>query len=218
MADVDMSEVWRQERVGYLTASVAADVLTRSKAKGKEGQPLAGYHLLMKRLVAEQLTGLNLDNTPVTPAMQWGIDHEAEAAGEYEARTGRMVKGDGKVFVKHAGIPWLGASPDRFVGDDGLLEIKCPSTPVQVQRVLDGVVPADYVPQMTVQLLCTGRKWVDFVSWDPRLLTSEWPGAAFFMLRFEPSAADLQRAQGYCEEFINELALRVTEARGRKKE
>jgi hypothetical protein len=55
------------------------------------------------------------------------------------------------------------------VGEDGLLEVKCPNTSTHLEYLLGGVVPADYEPQMLTAMACTGRKWCDFVSFDPRL-------------------------------------------------
>jgi hypothetical protein len=63
----------------------------------------------------------------------------------------------------------FGASPDGLVGDDGLIEIKCPNTATHIETLLSEAVPYKYVTQMQVQMLCTGRAWCDFVSFDPRL-------------------------------------------------
>jgi predicted phage-related endonuclease len=62
-----------------------------------------------------------------------------------------------------------GASPDGLVGEDGLIEIKCPNTATHIDYLLKGSVPGNYELQMQWQMACTGRKWCDFVSFDPRL-------------------------------------------------
>jgi predicted phage-related endonuclease len=62
-----------------------------------------------------------------------------------------------------------GASPDGLVGDDGLIEIKCPNTATHIENLLSNSAPANYVIQMQWQMACTGRKWCDFVSFDPRM-------------------------------------------------
>ena len=62
-----------------------------------------------------------------------------------------------------------GASPDGFVGEEGLVEIKCPESKTQMETLLNQKVPTKYMPQMQWQLACTNRKWCDFVSFDPRM-------------------------------------------------
>ena len=111
-------------------------------------------------------------------------------------------------FIPHPTIEFFGASPDGLVGEDGLLEIKCPySTNVHLQRVAAGVVPEEYKPQMLVQLLCTGRKWVDFVSYDPRL-SGAWSPAKLFIARYEPTQDELNAALKQCETFLAEVKTR----------
>ena len=66
-------------------------------------------------------------------------------------------------------VAMSGASPDGLVGDDGLVEIKCPNSATHIDYLLAGEPPAAYVKQMYWQMACTGRQWVDFVSYNPRL-------------------------------------------------
>ena len=72
-------------------------------------------------------------------------------------------------FVQHPSIEQAGASPDGLVGDDGLVEIKCPNTATHIETLLSQSVPAKYLPQIQWQLACTNRQWCDFVSFDPRM-------------------------------------------------
>ena len=97
-----------------------------------------------------------------------------------------------------------GASPDGLIGDDGLLEIKCPNTLTHIQRVRAGVVPDEYKPQMLVQLLCTGRKWVDFVDYDPRI-PAQYASKRLLIVRYEPTAEELETASLRCQEFLAEV-------------
>ncbi len=189
---------WFRSRVGCLTASQARDVLARSE---KTGKPLAGYQKLIDKLIAERVTGQSI-GIGTTAAMQWGIDHEDEAREMYEAETGRFVDLVG--FIPHPQIKWFGASPDGLVGVEGLLEIKCPDTTTHLRRIKEGVVPEEYRAQMLVQLLCTGRQWVDFVDYDPRL-QGEFEYLQLWTIRFEPSAEELDDAKNKCIEFLNEV-------------
>jgi hypothetical protein len=61
------------------------------------------------------------------------------------------------------------ASPDGLVGDDGLLEIKCPNTATHVDFIRSGKPDGRYMWQMCAQMACTDRAWCDFVSFDDRM-------------------------------------------------
>lgn len=186
---------WFHDRCGCLTASRAAAVLNRRK----DGKPTAAYEALIETLICERVTG-QCEGIGTTAAMQWGVDHEDEAREVYEERTGELVDLVG--FIPHPSVSYFGASPDGLVGADGLLEIKCPySSQKHLARVAECAVPEEYKPQMLVQLLCTGRKWVDFVSYDPRLI-GPWEKARFFLIRFEPTQAELSAALEECQVFL----------------
>ena len=98
-------------------------------------------------------------------AMQWGIDHEDDAIAWYWLQTKYDIKHVG--FCIHDDEPRWGASPDGLCNDDGLVEVKCPSTKNHLLHIEKGP-PANYMAQMQWQLLVTGRDWCDFVSYDPR--------------------------------------------------
>lgn len=155
------SEEWYSARLGKVTASRLSDVLATIKTG--EAAARANYRI---ELVAERLTG---KSTPgfTSAAMQWGVDCEPMARSAYETETGLIVTDVG--FVDHPTIAMAGASPDGLVGDDGLIEIKCPDTKTHIQTLTSKKAPSEYIPQMQWQMACTGRQWVDFVSFDPRL-------------------------------------------------
>lgn len=193
---LQQTESWFAERAGCLTASVAKAAILRNT----KGQPYAAYETELRRIVGERFTK-NMSNRFTSPAMQWGVDHEDEAREAYEVETGNIVDLVG--FIRHPTIDWLGASPDGLVGKDGLLEIKCPETSTHIARIEAGVVPEEYKPQMLVQLLCTGRSWVDFVDYDPRI-AEEFKELRIFIVRFEPTAEELETAKARCIEFLND--------------
>jgi exodeoxyribonuclease (lambda-induced) len=146
---------WFHARLGCVTASRVADVLAMTKNGPSERRQSYLY-----QLVAERLTGLSTEHY-VTADMQRGIDCEAEARTLYELRAGRLV--DEVAFVRHPTIPMCGASPDGVAGDV-LVEIKCPRQERHVATLLTGKIPADYLPQMNLQMACTGATGVDYVS------------------------------------------------------
>lgn len=161
MADLQRTEEWFAARVGKVTASRIADVT----AKTKTGWG-AGRKNYMAELVAERLTG-NRNEGFTNAAMQWGTDTEPDAVAAYEFYQCVTVEPVG--FVDHPNIEMTGASPDGLVGDDGLIEIKCPNTATHLDTILTGKIDGKYIKQMQWQMACTGRKWCDFASYDPRL-------------------------------------------------
>lgn len=185
---------WHAARRGCLTASRMADAI----AVLKNGKPSEARRKLMFDLLAERMSGVAVEHY-VTPAMEWGIAHQADATAAYEAETGELVGPE--VFVLHPSIDWFGATPDGIIGSDGLIEIKCPTTPKHLAWVMAGEVPDEHKPQMLAQLACTGRQWVDFVSFDPRVRKPQ-----LFIRRFEPDRAEVERIEAGAREFLDELA------------
>ena len=194
MTELQRTPEWYADRCGCLTASAVSALYDMKR----DGTPKQAYYDLLDRIIAERVSGDTQTNY-VTPAMQWGIDHEDEARIEYEMRTGESVELVG--FIKHPEIPYLGASPDGLVGTDGLIEIKCPCTVTHLRRIRAGVVPPEYIPQMTLQLLVTGRKWCDFVQWDPRC-RGDYKHLRYWTVRFEPTQEALDDMRDKCSAFL----------------
>jgi hypothetical protein len=163
------SAEWLQLRVGMVTGSRVADVmsfLSRKSKTGEKGEESAARRNYRYEIAVECLTGLSGVHF-ITPAMQWGIDNEPLARAAYEMADDVETESIG--FAIHDRIDRFGASPDALVGTDGLLEIKCPQTMTHIDYLLSGAIPVEYEPQMLAEMACTGRQWVDFVSFDPRL-------------------------------------------------
>jgi putative phage-type endonuclease len=154
------SESWFQERCGTATASKFADIMTLIKSG--ESAARKNYRAL---LVAERLTGIPTESF-TSQAMQHGIDNEELARLEYSLITGNDVAE--AFFEKHPTLE-AGASPDGYVGEDGLVEIKCPNTATHIETLKTKKIPKQYYWQIMGQLWITGRKWCDYLSYDPRL-------------------------------------------------
>ena len=60
-----------------------------------------------------------------------------------------------------------------MVGEDGLVEIKCPNSSTHVGWLRAKKVPAKHIKQIQCQLWVTGRSWCDFVSYDPRMIDTK---------------------------------------------
>lgn len=156
------TEEWHQARLGRVTASKIADVM----ASGRGGKPSATRANYRAQLVVERLTGTPSEGF-TSAAMQHGTETEPQARATYTLTTFRSVEEVG--FVPHPLIEMAGASPDGLIGDDGLIEIKCPNSATHIATLRGASIDDKYMKQMQFQMACTGRTWCDFVSFDPRL-------------------------------------------------
>ena len=155
------TDEWKMARLGHVSASNLDAVM--AKVKTGESKTRLDYKI---RVATEQITNAIQDSYS-NQYMEWGIEQEPFARMAYEACTESFVEKTG--FWKHPDIKWFGCSPDGLVGDDGLIEIKCPKSTTHVKYLLDNKLPEDYYWQVHGQMLVTGRKWVDFISFDPRM-------------------------------------------------
>lgn len=184
---------WIAARVGSLGASRVAEALARTKA----GYAATRANLLSE-LVVERLTGQPAEHF-VTPAMAWGTEKEPEARAAYAFRFDRDVDLVG--LVPHPTISGTHASPDGLIADDGLIEIKCPSTATHIETLLGGQIPGKYVTQIEWQMACTGRSWCDFASFDPRLPEE----MRLFVKRFDRDDKRIAEMEEQVREFLFEL-------------
>jgi putative phage-type endonuclease len=116
----------------------------------------------MYKLAGEKVSGI-VEETYQNAAMLRGIETEQEARDFYNFTM--SVKAQQVGLCISDCCKW-GASPDGLVGDDGLLEIKCPTVAVHVGYLLDNKLPTEYFQQVQGQLFVTGRAWCDFVSYS----------------------------------------------------
>lgn len=189
------SVAWLKERCGCLTASRMAEAMDFLKG-GKESDKRKKLKI---ELIAERMTDTMVSRY-VNDAMQWGIEQEPNARARYEEVTGNLVQLCG--FAIHGGIPFFGASPDGLVGEDGLTEFKCPTTTTYTEWMIGGIVPDQHKPQMTAQLAVTGRKWVDFFAFDPRIKVEQHQ---HFLRRFEPPEEDIVAVEKAATLFLAEI-------------
>ena len=151
----------------------------------------------MYDLIGEHLTGEPAEWFSGSRATDWGNEFEAEALKEYTKKTGRKIqKAD---FFQHPELDLVGGTPDALCGESGLIEVKCPLTyKNHLRTVIEKKVPDEYWSQVLGHMLISGRKWCDFVSYDPRIKTK----ARIAIVRI--------KAEDYKEE-MSELEERLTE-------
>jgi putative phage-type endonuclease len=186
------SPEWFQQRYGNASASRIKDVIAKTKS---------GYSASRENY----LTELVLERFGVFPekftnkSMEWGTEKEPFARARHEIEQGIFVEECG--YILHPTIAKSGASPDGLIGSDGVLEIKCPDTKTHFEYLIDNKPPAQYIPQMAWQIVCTGRKWADFVSYDPRAPQ----GLDYFYVRYIPEQDYLSMLETEVIKFLHEV-------------
>jgi putative phage-type endonuclease len=189
------TEAWLRDRSGRVTASPILKVYKRLK-NGGYSKERETYKL---QLIAERLVGTTIEGRK-SAAMQRGVEKEAEARDRY-ARTTNLPVTEAP-FVPHPTIGDAGASPDGFVGEEGLVEIKAPTSQTAVEILLTEEVPEEYYAQCQWQMAVTGRKWVDFVVFDDRLPSS----MQLFVKRIDRDELLIRGVEKEVREFIAEIS------------
>jgi len=194
---------WHEDRLGKVTASRVYDLMP-----GKRGAYRASRKAYMLELLAERITGRELDNY-VSKAMEWGIQTEPLARSAYEAISGNIVTEVG--FINHPTIPSFGASPDGLVGEKGGLEIKCPQQTTHLEVMSTGDINPKYLYQMQTGMMCTGRKWWEYVDYDPRM--PEF--AQYYSRRVSADSVYFEQISREVRKFITELEEMESNIRGK---
>ena len=193
---------WLAARAGKVTASMISAVLMDPKT--------AGFRDYQAQLVAEILTGKPQGSDFTNAAMQFGTETEPLARSAYEAHTGLAVEEVGMVI--HPTIERAGASLDGLVGDSGLVEIKCPKVATHLAYLIAGIVPTTYKNQMSHQMACTGREWVDFVSFRPDLPEN----LQLFVVRYQRDAAKIAEMETAVVSFLAGVDQMIEKLKGVK--
>jgi putative phage-type endonuclease len=185
---------WFEARRGKITSSIIGKI-TKKRKDGKYSDERQNQLL---RIVAEILTGQVAEEV-TAKALAWGKDNEPKARAAYEVLTGNLVEEVG--FAQHPTIPYVGGSPDGLVGTDGLIEIKCPyNFTVHLETILDGTMPEEHAAQVQANLWVTGRKWADFISFDPRFNEN-----FLFVQRIERNEKFIEALADECAKFWDEV-------------
>ena len=156
------TDEWHKARYGWATASRLADLMAKTKSGSS-----ATREKYLTQVVIERITNQPYNSGFTTAAMQRGIDLEPKAICAYEIITGNTVDPVG--FIRHPSIDYAGASPDGMIGDDGLIEVKCPESHTHIATIETGKIDRRYMLQMQFQMACAQRQWCDFVSFDDRM-------------------------------------------------
>jgi len=193
------SDAWHQQRLGRVTASRVADVI----AKTKSGYS-ASRENYMAQIICERITGKVADSF-TNAAMLHGVEQEPFARAAYELAKDVIVEEVG--FVPHPNILMAGASPDGFVGVNGLVEIKCPNTATMIETLLTKKCPQKYFTQIQFQLACTDRVFCDYVVFDPRMPKH----LQLFVTRIERDEDYIAHIEEEIQTFLAEVDEKITQ-------
>jgi len=180
------SDEWYEIRRGIVTASAVGQLLTPSLRVADNDTSRA----LTAALAIERINGWS-EETRMTDDMWRGVEHEPIARDLYSEHHAPATEFG---FMLREEDGWtLGLSPDGTVGDEGLIEIKCPRAKAHFRTILTDRVPSQYMPQCQGALLVSGRKWLDFVSYHS--------GMAFKVIRVLPDVQWFAAIELACRNF-----------------
>lgn len=151
------SDEWFSARLGLLTASGMKHILTSVNKKASKSTTHL-YEILSQRISSY------VEPFYVNDDMLRGGEDEIAAKALYSKNYSKVsdmgfITNDKWGFI-------LGYSPDGMVGDDGLIECKSRKQKLQVETIVSGEVPEEYILQIQTGLLVSERKWCDFISYS----------------------------------------------------
>ena len=155
---------------------------------------------LRRTLLAERLTG-QADEFTGNDSTEWGKEQEAHSRMAYELRTGLDIREMG--FLSMNGV-MAGCSLDGLIEEDGRIgvwESKSPKSKTHLEYLLAGVLPDDYLRQVTHNVWVTGADFADFQSYDPRMPA----GLGLFIVRVWRKDLDIEGHERGVLQFLAEL-------------
>jgi len=190
------SAQWHAARAGKVTASMISTVLAKSGGSTREDYL---FQLVSDQVLLAEGHEVEVDEGFKSAAMVRGAEMEPEARAVYEFYANADVEEIG--FVDHPTIRWAGCSPDGLVGDDGLIEMKCPMLKKHMKTVFTRSIDKVYLDQIQWQLASTGRKWCDFVSYHPGTIERR----RLFVKRIERDPGRIEYLENAVERFLIEV-------------
>jgi len=198
---VQNSPEWYQARLGVITASTFGKIITPKTMKlSKQAAEIED------KIVAELLTGESCDEFNGNGWTERGHELEPEAVSLYEMLNDCECVSVGFITNAEGSV---GCSPDRLVGEDGGLEIKCLSGHRHVKFALAGNLDEEHGPQIQGQMMLTNRKWWDVMSYHPKLPPK--------IIRVERDEAYIQKLSEAITEMQKNIQFKIKTIKGEKK-
>jgi len=194
---------WFAARLGRLTGSRAADMLTTTQKGGES----AKRRDLRLQLALERLTRTVQEDRYVSPEMRRAVALEPQACAAYEAHSGVLTTRTG--FLTHDTLP-VGCSLDGHVGAfAGIVELKVPKSTTHLEYLRAGTVPPAYLPQIVHNLWVSGAAWCDFCSFDDRFP----PALQTYVVRYDRDEQEIATYALVVAQFLSEVADEVEAVR-----
>ncbi len=187
--NIQGSEGWLSDRCGIPTSSNFDKIITPT------GKASSSANTYMNQLLAEHYIGKPVDQVDMTNWMERGLELEKEARDTYNLISGKEMITTNLCYLDEKKL--IGASPDGFIDDDGLGEIKCPKASTMISYMLKGGFPAKYKPQVQGQLWITERVWCHFIAYHPDMEP--------FIIRVERDDRFIKLLSDEIECFIEEM-------------
>jgi putative phage-type endonuclease len=177
---------WLELRKAHFTASVITDLFLKPET--------AGYKNCIARVLYEKKTNQLLPEEKYnSKAMENGHLREQEARELYESMTFTKVHNGGFCEIDN----WIGCSPDGLIGEDGMIQIKCPNFATIIECKKSGKMPINYLRQMQFEMWVTGRKWNDYFVYYPLIEP--------FIIHFERDESMILDIESKVNEAIKEV-------------
>lgn len=188
------TDEWYKVRAGKFTGSDFHICFGDSQAKKT---------LLLKK-ASEIIIGKVIENNYTNSDMQRGIENENVAVAGYELTTNSSITTVGFCELNER----VGCSPDGLIGDDGIIEIKCPNHTIFLQQVIANKIKPEYFTQIQFNLYVTGRKWCDYVAYNEDF--------DLFIKRIERDEEYIKKIVDCLDDCIKEVAMLVDKFKGLK--
>lgn len=181
------SHEWFECRRGIPTASMFQTVM----AKGRDGGESVTRKTYLYKLAGEIITG-ELAESYSNDHMLRGKEMEAEARDLYAFT--HDIEPQKVGFVRNG---QKGASPDSFLGSDGILEVKTKLPHLAIECLLKDEFPSEHKAQCQGGLWVAEREWIDIVVY--------WPRVPLFVKRAWRDEAYIAKLESAVAAFNDEL-------------
>jgi len=180
-------------RPATISPSNLSKILTKKPVTESKGAETYADKILMRKI------GVDFSDEYESYDMIRGTELEPDAIYTYQQETLKTVEPKERLF--HPDYDYISGEPDGLIGDDGIIEIKCPKNKWHLANLRDGEQIDKYYDQMQGYLFITGRDWCDFVSYNPNFPV----GHELAIHRVERDQEHIDFIEERCQIFWNEV-------------